>query len=201
AFDKASTTGQALDLLAQIVGLFGDGTTVGHLALQRAEGELLPNKGRHDRREREGSTASRDGPEEASRRMLYAAAIAIQRQRQARVRPDQNSQPAGPDSILRQLCEQRVERRSGNEPKPYRYPPILPVDRRDAMDPVKLLCLERGLAVHLESKHLLELTLGRERQRYRLRQHVRLVDPEHARTPGRARQFHQARRPATDVTA
>src|SRR5262245_26249763 len=68
------------------------------------------------------------------------------------------------------------------------------------MDPVELLCLERGLTVHLESEHLLELTLGGERQRYRLRQHVRLVDPEHARPAGSAGQFRQARRPDTEMT-
>src|SRR5205085_2330736 len=63
----------------------------------------------------------------------------------------------------------------------------LPVAAGDAVSPEQLVRLERRLTVHFERQHLVELTLGRERQGQRLAEHVAFGDPKHSRLPSRAR--------------
>ena len=57
----------------------------------------------------------------------------------------------------------------------------------DAVRPEQLVRLERRLAVHFECQHLVELTLGGERQGQRLAEHLGFGDPKHGGLPGRAR--------------
>jgi hypothetical protein len=49
------------------------------------------------------------------------------------------------------------------------------------MAPIKLLCGERGLAVHFESERLVELSLGGKGQAHGLSQHVGLAEAKYRR--------------------
>src|SRR5262249_26928789 len=187
AFDKTGAARQAIDLLAQAVGLCGRRFGCSDLPGERRQGQLLAYEGRDHGSKREGGATSGGRPEQAVRAMMCAVSIAVDRQVAPFVGTIGDLYPRRLNPDCSKIGKQRIEIRFRDQREAYRQPPVLAVRSNDPMVPVKFLGRERGLAIHFENQCLVELALGREWQGHGLSQHIGLAEAEYrgpARRPG-----------------